>query len=64
MKKIIIEVDNEGNCEIDGQGFVGPECKKFIDEIEQSLGNRTSRIDKREMRQLRTKYNKQRIAEG
>lgn len=53
-KQVIIEVDKDGNCSINGEGFVGPECAHFIKEIEQSLGEKISQIDKPEYVQRRT----------
>ena len=41
-KRIVIDVDEKGNCSIEGQGFVGPECEKHIKEVEQALGSTTS----------------------
>lgn len=54
QKKIIIEIDPKGDCSIDGEGFVGPECATFIGEIEKSLGHVTSRRNKKEFKQKRT----------
>jgi len=51
QKKIIIEIDSEGNCSIEGEGFVEPSCAHFIGEIEEALGQRTSVRDKSEYRQ-------------
>lgn len=51
QKQIVIDIDPEGNCKIDGQGFQGPECSHFLTEIEESLGQVTSREDKPEYRQ-------------
>lgn len=63
-KKIIIEIDNEGNCSIDGEGFVGPECGHFIEEIEEGLGSRISQKDKPEYRQRQTTRGRNRQMEG
>lgn len=41
-KQIIIEIDKDGNCSLEGQGFVGSECGKFIGEIEKALGITTT----------------------
>ena len=46
QKKIVIDIDEEGNCSIDGEGFVGPECANFIGEVEKALGTRTSQKNK------------------
>lgn len=58
QKKIVIEIDNEGNCSIDGQGFQGPECANFTNEVEESLGTKISHTNKPEYRQRRTTSNK------
>lgn len=58
QKSIVVEIDNEGNCSIDGQGFVGTECAHFINEIEEGLGTRTSQRDKPEYRQRQTIRNR------
>ncbi len=50
-KKCVIEIDEDGNCSIEGKGFVGPECHKFIGEIENDLGERVSSTNKPEYRQ-------------
>ena len=54
QKQIIIDIDIEGNCSIDGEGFVGPECGHFLGEIQEALGERVSQKDKPEYRQRRT----------
>jgi len=53
-KQIVIDIDQEGNCSIDGEGFIGPECGHFIGEIESSLGVTETQKDKPEYRQRRT----------
>lgn len=58
QKKIIIQIDENGNCEIEGEGFIGPSCAHFINEIEEALGQRISQIDKPEYRQRRTTSNR------
>lgn len=57
-KKIIIDIDEEGNCSIEGEGFVGTECAHFISEIEEALGAQTSSRDKEEYRQRTTTRNR------
>lgn len=52
-KKIVIEFDEEGNPTLDGEGFVGPECSKFLSEIQQALGAVTTRKQKPEYAQRR-----------
>lgn len=51
QKEVTIKIDPEGNCSIEGEGFIGPECAKFLSEIEEALGTVTSHIDKPEYRQ-------------
>lgn len=58
QKKIVIDIDQEGNCSIDGQEFKGTECSHFISEIEESLGKRITQRDKPEYRQRRTTSNR------
>ena len=52
-KQIVIEINQNGDASIDGQGFSGIECKKFLGEIEQSLGISVKRCQKPEYRQTR-----------
>jgi hypothetical protein len=54
QKQIVIDIDIEGNCSIDGEGFVGPECVHFMSEIQEVLGTEISQKDKPEYRQKRT----------
>ena len=58
QKKVVVEIDNEGNCSVDGQGFVGTECSHFLNEIEEALGQRTSARKKPEYFQRRTTSNR------
>jgi hypothetical protein len=51
-KKITILIDEDGNCQIEGHEFHGPECEKVIREIEQALGTRTAVRYKPEYRQV------------
>lgn len=50
-KKITILIDEDGNCQIEGHDFHGPECENVIREIEQALGIRTQVRYKPEYRQ-------------
>ncbi len=50
-KSIVIQFDENGDCSIEGQGFVGPECDKALREIETALGQTTSRAKKPEYMQ-------------
>ncbi|MFH0980263.1 MAG: DUF2997 domain-containing protein [Planctomycetota bacterium] len=42
-KSIVIEFDENGDCSIEAQGFVGPACDKALSEIEKELGQTTQR---------------------
>lgn len=53
QKQIVIDIDPEGNCSMEGEGFVGPECAKFLSEVEEVLGTVESQTDKPEYRQRR-----------
>ncbi|KKN91245.1 hypothetical protein LCGC14_0221130 [marine sediment metagenome] len=64
QKKVIIDIDPDGNCSIGGEGFVGPECGHFLSEIEESLGTQISQKDKPEYRQRHTTSNRNRQCEG
>jgi len=50
-KSIVIEFDDNGDCCIEGQGFVGPECDTALREIETALGHTTNRTKKPEYTQ-------------
>jgi len=47
-KEIIIEIDENGNCSLDGKGFIGPECEKAMAEIESVLGRTVNKVHKPE----------------
>lgn len=64
QKKIVIDIDPEGNCSIEGEGFIGPECSHFMNEIEESLGTTTSEKEKPEYSQRRTTRSRNRQVEG
>lgn len=51
MKEIIIEIDNDGNCSMEGKDFVGPECMSFISEIQECIGDTRTKNTKPEFRQ-------------
>ncbi len=51
QKQIVIDIDIDGNCSIEGEGFVGLECGHFLEEIEEALGTRTTQTDKQEYHQ-------------
>lgn len=50
-KEVVIDIDENGDCSIEGKGFVGPECEKSMKEIEQALGNVSSSQNKPEYNQ-------------
>jgi len=64
QKKVVIDIDPDGNCSIEGEGFVGPECSHFIGEIETSLGERVTQTDKPEYRQRRAYRDRNRQTGG
>jgi uncharacterized protein YuzE len=47
-KEIVIDIDENGNCKLEGMGFMGPECEKAMSEIESALGTTTSKVLKPE----------------
>lgn len=57
-KSIIIDFDENGNPNIDGQGFVGTECSKFLSEIQVVLGEQINKIQKPEYRLRAYRINK------
>ncbi len=63
-KKIVVDIDPDGNCSIDGQGFQGTECAHFISEIEESLGETISQEDKPEYHQRETNRDRDTQREG
>lgn len=63
-KQIVIDIDADGNCSIEGQGFVGPECGNFIKEIESVLGTRVTQKDKPEYRQRNVNRGRERQIGG
>lgn len=48
MKEIIIEIDQTGNCSIDGKGFKGTECQRHISELQNAIGSTTCSKNKPE----------------
>ena len=64
QKKVIIDIDPDGNCSIEGKGFVGPECGHFMEEIEEVLGTKTSEQNKPEYDQRQVSYDRNRQCEG
>lgn len=51
-KQIIVDIDQDGNPSIEGHGFNGPECTKFIEEISNALGSIRTKKTNREYTQL------------
>jgi len=51
MKEIIIDIDENGDCSMEGKDFVGPECLSFISEIQECIGDTHSNKTKPEFRQ-------------
>ena len=58
-KQIIVDIDEDGNCSIEGKGFIGPECDKAISEIEKALGDTTRSTKKPEYRTVSRNRQKQ-----
>lgn len=59
-KEIIVEIDADGNCSVEGKGFKGPECEKFMQEVCDALGKTTSQRDTHEHSQRdRSRVNNQ-----
>ena len=50
-KEIIIHIDDMGNCSVEGKGFKGPECDKFLQEMCDALGDTKSAVETHEHRQ-------------
>lgn len=50
-KQIKIDIDENGDCSIDGQGFVGPECSNILREISDNLGITSNTTKKKEYSQ-------------
>jgi hypothetical protein len=53
VEEIIIDIDEQGNVRIEGQGIVGPDCKTLTADIEAALGDVTQTVQKPEYRQTR-----------
>lgn len=51
MKEIIINIDENGDCSMEGKEFVGPECLSFIGEIQECIGDTHRKTTKPEFRQ-------------
>lgn len=58
QKRVVVEIDKDGNVTIEGEEFVGAECAHFISEIEESLGTQISQRDKPEYNQRQTISNR------
>lgn len=64
QKQVIIDIDSDGNCSIEGEGFIGPECSHFTGEIEEALGEQTSQRNKPEYDQRQIPNERNRQCEG
>jgi len=47
-KHIIVEIDEHGNCSVEGKGFKGPECDKFLEEVSNAIGRTTHTVETEE----------------
>lgn len=47
-KHIIIDIDENGKCSVEGHGFKGVDCEKFIKEVCDALGTTTDQRDTEE----------------
>ena len=59
-KKVTILVDEDGNAQLEGHGFIGPECSRAMQEISQALGQQTAVQHKPEYRQVQVNRQTQR----
>lgn len=55
MKTIVIEINEDGDCSVEGKGFHGPECDKLIKEVTQAIGRTESSRQKREYSEQTTR---------
>ena len=62
-KRIVITIDGEGNCSVEGKNFVGSECSGFICEIEKILGDTTSRTKTKDYQAIEVNRNRARRKE-
>lgn len=51
QKKIVVEIDKEGNARIEAIGFTGPACEAATKFVEEALGGKVSRNKKKEYTQ-------------
>lgn len=59
LKEIIIDIMEDGSVHMEGKGFKGPECEKFINELSAAFGGRvTKSLHKPEYFQTATKSRK------
>jgi hypothetical protein len=54
MEEIVIDISENGDVTIEGKGFSGPECEKFIAEVGAVYGETTRSIKKPEYFRPRT----------
>lgn len=64
MKEIVIDIDAEGNCSMEGKDFVGPECMSFINEIQECIGDTHAKDTKPEFRQRQQSRGRDREING
>lgn len=50
-KKIVVEIDEEGNAKIEAFGFTGPACDAATKFVEEALGGKVSKTRKKEYTQ-------------
>ena len=51
MKEIIIEINEDGDCSVEGKDFIGPECSNFVREIQECIGDTRATTTKPEFRE-------------
>jgi len=47
-KTIVVDISEKGDVSINGEGFVGTECKSFLKEISDAIGKTTHSEKKKE----------------
>ncbi len=57
-KEIVININEQGDCSLEANGFFGPECEKLMGEIEKALGVVVSSKKKPEYCQRATTNNR------
>ena len=64
MKEIIIDINENGDCAIEGKDFVGPECLSFVSEIQECIGDTHAQTTKPEFRQREQSRKRDREVNG